>query len=72
MNQITVREIAELTTAEQQQMSRWIGEQSGLTVLRSQAARNRAVREAIDEAEQNEDVPDFPWDDEVQEYVEAA
>jgi hypothetical protein len=70
MIQITTREIAALTKTEQRSMARWIGEWTGLSVLRAGAARRQAVAEAISEAEQD-DVPDFPWDDEVQEQLEA-
>lgn len=48
---ITLRQIAELTRHEQQQMARWIGESSCLAELDAAACRRRAVQQAIQEEE---------------------
>ena len=55
MIEITIREIAELTPAEQRQMERWIGDRINLAQLRAAQTRRRALRQAIDLSETAED-----------------
>lgn len=60
MIEITPREIAQLTPAEQRQMERWIGDRINLARLRAARKQRRAVRQAIDEVENEDDsLPDM-------------